>query len=196
MKQLPILYTFIRCPWAMRARLALAFMNIAYEACEVDLKNKPAALLEVSPKGTVPVLVLPEGTVIDQSLDIMYWAMPQIDLQYKDEIEQIISINDSQFKDNINHYKYPTRYPEDKNSIEHYRFECEKILQPIEQRLSKHNFLINDKETIADLAVFPLIRQFSMVDSKWFAAAPYPNLRRWLEIISNSNYFAITMKKL
>lgn len=196
MNQLPILYTFIRCPWAMRARLALAFMNIAYESCEVDLKNKPAALLEVSPKGTVPVLVLPEGTVIDQSLDIMYWAMPQIDLQYKDEIEQIISINDSLFKDNINHYKYPTRYPEDKNSTEHYRFECEKILQPIEQRLSKHNFLINDKETVADLAVFPLIRQFSMVDSEWFAVAPYPNLRRWLETISNSNYFAIAMKKL
>ena len=102
-QQLPILYSFLRCPWAMRARLALAFMNIPYEIREVDLKNKPSELLEASPKGTVPVLILPNGTVIDESLDIMYWAMPEIYQKLKAEIEQIISTNDNEFKFNVNH---------------------------------------------------------------------------------------------
>lgn len=195
MNKIPVLYTFIRCPWAMRARLALNFMGIAYESREVDLKNKPAEFLQISPKGTVPVLVLPEGKVIDQSLDIMYWAMPQPETHYKNEVEQLIRINDEQFKYHINHYKYPTRYPEDQHPAEYYRAECEKILQPLEQRLSQHKFLLNQQETIADLALFPLIRQFSMVEPEWFATAPYQNIKKWLEAISSSEYFVAAMTK-
>ena len=178
----------------MRARLALAFMNIPYEIREVDLKNKPSELLEASPKGTVPVLILPNGTVIDESLDIMYWAMPEIYQKLKAEIEQIISTNDNEFKFNVNHYKYPTRYLDDPHPKEYYRAAAEKILQPLEQKLT-NKFLFSNTETIADLAIFPLIRQFSMVEPEWFVKAPYPNLKRWLRDIMNRKYYAQAMRK-
>ncbi len=194
-QQIPILYSFLRCPWAMRARLALEFMEIAHETREVDLKNKPAEMLKVSPKGTVPVLILADGTVIDESLDIMYWAMPQLDQDYHAESTQIITTNDNEFKFNVNHYKYPTRYPADEHPVEYYRRAAESILLPLEHKLAKHKFLFANTETIADLAIFPLIRQFSMVEPAWFAQAAYPNLRRWLQDITDSAYFAAAMEK-
>lgn len=187
----PILYTFIRCPWAMRARLALAYMGIEYEAREVDLKNKPQSLLDYSPKGTVPVLVLNDGTVLEESLDIILWAMPEPDPKFIDEINQIIKINDSDFKLNNHRYKYFERYPE--HSQTDYRAECEKFIQLLEQKLSKHKYLVNDEISIADLAVFPLIRQFSKVDLTWFANAPYTNVQRWLADITASEFYAKAM---
>lgn len=194
-QQLPILYTFLRCPWAMRARLALAFMGIEYESREVDLKNKPAALLQASPKGTVPVLILSDGTIIDESLDIMYWAMPPVAPEIKTAVTQIISTNDNEFKFNVNHYKYPTRYPDDPHPKEYYRTAAEQILQPLEQNLVQNKFLFGDSESIADLAIFPLVRQFSMVEPEWFAQANYPKLKNWLQAISESHYYNLAMNK-
>ena len=200
---LPILYTFIRCPYAMRARLALAYAQIKYEPREVDLSNKPAHLLEISPKGTVPVLLLQDKTVLEQSLDIMRWALKQNDPQglndYPEEeladMENLITANDTKFTKDLNHYKYPNRYPDDPNNIEFYRANCAKFIRPLEQRLSETKYLFGDKLSLADFAVFPFVRQFSIVDPNWFASAPFPQIRDWLENISNSQIFETTMQK-
>lgn len=189
-KKLPILYTFIRCPWAMRARLALAYVGIEYEAREVDLKNKPQSLLDYSPKGTVPVLILADGKILDESLDIILWAMPKPAEPEQSKIDQLISINDHDFKKNNHQYKYGQG-----QDVECARAECEKFIQLLEHKLSQHKYLINDAISIADLAVFPLIRQFSMVDAAWFAQTAYKNVQRWLDSIFASSFYAAAMKK-
>ncbi len=191
-----VLYTFIRCPWAMRARMALAYMNIPYTAIEVDLKNKPKELLEISPKGTVPVLLLRDGKVLDESLDIILWAMPEPSAAEAQEIREIIQINDNEFKRNNTRYKYIDRYKDEGISQEQYRAECEKFIIQLDQRLSKHKYLLSDIISIADIAVFPQIRQFSKVDEAWFADAPYQNVQAWLERITSSDFFAKTMRKV
>lgn len=195
MKQDLILYTFVRCPWAMRARLALAFMDIEYEAIEVDLKNKPQSLLDISPKGTVPVLLFPDGTILQESLDIILWAMPKPVASQQAEISEIIKVNDNEFKHSNHRYKYAERYVQDGKTQQDYRSECENYLKSLEQKLAQREYLICNEITIADLAVFPLIRQFAKVDERWFADAPYPNIQRWLETISNSNFYAKAMQK-
>lgn len=179
----------------MRARLALALMNIEYEPREVDLKHKPQDMLKISPKGTVPVLVLPNGKVLEESLDIIVWAMSEPADADKAQIAELININDNSFKNNNYRYKYHVRDPQDQHSQEYYRGECEKFIYTLEQLLSQHKFLINDQESIADIALFPLIRQFSMVDNKWFATTPYHNVQRWLATISESHYYALAMQK-
>lgn len=189
------LYTFIRCPWAMRARLAAAYMGIEYESIEVDLKNKPQALLDISPKGTVPVLVFPDGKILDESLDIILWAMPKPLASQQNEIEDIIRINDNEFKHNNTRYKYAERYVDEGKSQDEYRIECEKFLQFIEQKLIHHEYLINDEISIADIAVFPLVRQFSKVNEEWFARSPYKQVQHWLKTISESDFYAKAMRK-
>lgn len=189
------LYTFIRCPWAMRARLALAYMNIDYKAIEVDLKNKPQSLLDISPKGTVPVLVFPDGKILDQSLDIVLWAMPKPSAADEQQINEIVHINDNEFKHNNTRYKYIDRYLEEGLSQEHYRAECETFIRLLEQKLAEHAYLLNDEISIADLAVFPQVRQFSKVDETWFAQAAYPKVRAWLERITDSDFYAKAMQK-
>lgn len=194
--KLPILYTFVRCPWAMRARLALAFMNIEYEPREVDLKNKPQALLNISPKGTVPVLLFPDGQILEESLDIVLWAMPKSPIAQQTAIDAFIHENDNNFKFNNYRYKYPERYLAEGQSQEFYRAECEKFIQTLDQALIEHQFLINDDISIADVAIFPMIRQFSMVDNAWFIQAPYHNVQRWLNYISARGFFVKAMQKL
>ncbi len=186
--QLPILYTFIRCPWAMRARLALTYMTIEYETREVDLKNKPKSLLDFSPKGTVPVLILQNGGILEESLDIILWAMPQPSLEDKIKIGELVTLNDTDFKRNNYQYKYGI-------APENSRLKCENFIALLEQKLSSHRFLINNDISIADLAVFPLIRQFSMVDSGWFAQAPYKYVKGWLNSILSSDFYAKAMEK-
>lgn len=195
-RELPILYTFIRCPWAMRARLALAFMGIEYEHREVDLKRKPQALLDISPKGTVPVLVFPDGRILEESLDIVLWSMPRLPTEQQLEADSIIFINDHVFKFNNHRYKYSERYVEDGKPQAYYRAECEKFICVLEQKLTAHRFLIGNAISIADILTFPLIRQFSMVDNSWFIQAPYHNVQRWLNDISSSDFFATAMQKL
>ncbi|WP_095155684.1 glutathione S-transferase [Pseudomonas sp. Irchel 3E13] len=194
-----ILYSFRRCPYAMRARLALRYAGVAVRVEEVSLKAKPAEMLALSPKGTVPVLSV-DGRVLEESLDIMRWALAQNDPQdwlLKDgpsaAIEQLIVRNDSEFKVHLNHYKYAERYPE--QSREHYRRQAEVILADLEQRLSERAYLLASHPSLADAALLPFIRQFAGVEPQWFAEAPYPRLRAWLQGWLESELFKAVMAR-
>lgn len=182
----------------MRARMALHQADIAVEIREVSLRNKPQHLLAVSPKGTVPVLVLPNQHVIEQSLDIMHWALRQRDAQGWLAVDghdttQLIHTNDTTFKQALDGYKYPERYPA--FPATHFRQQGEAFLQGLEARLNAHAYLFGDQPSLADVAVFPFIRQFAAVDSEWFASAPYPQLQAWLSGWVNSALFERIMQK-
>lgn len=185
---LPILYTFRRCPYAMRARMALYTAKILHEHREVDLKNKPRQMLEISPKGTVPVLQLEDGTVLEQSLDIMKWALKITTLSL--ENESLISENDTTFKQALDRYKYPGRYSEEAGG--NYRDYCEGFLKTIEARLNP--FLTGKEVDLVDMALFPFIRQFVKVDLQWFAAQNYPSITTWLQLFSSSELFQNIMQ--
>ena len=200
MENSPILYTFRRCPFAMRARMALYTAGINPELREVVFRDKPAHMLEISPKGTVPVLQPPDGTVIDESLDVMLWALEQNDpenwLRRKDDALALIEENDTTFKNALDRYKYPDRFHDQKDL--HWRAEGEKFLQKLEQRLETNGgFLQGNTPTLADHAIFPFIRQFRMPDPAWFDnQMPYPNLRAWLHGLMESTTFKAIMPKL
>lgn len=183
----------------MRARMALHVANIALEIREISLQAKPAHMLQLSPKGTVPVLVLPTGEVIDQSLDIMRWALAQHDPEQwaadalNSEAADLIARNDGEFKQALDQYKYAIRFPAQPPAI--YRQQGELFLQTLEQRLQSHLYLLSDQVSYADVAIFPFIRQFSMVDADWFAQASYPQLKAWLQKWLGSERFAAIMQK-
>lgn len=193
----PILYSYRRCPYAMRARLAIKKAGIAVEICEISLRDKPESMLAISSKGTVPVLQLDNHLVIDESLDIMCWALQQHDPDHwLKDIEgslALIKMNDSQFKVCLDAYKYPERYPQ-KTQIEH-RLAGEEFLAELERRLQLSHYLTANQVNLADMAIFPFIRQFAAVDSAWFSIAPYPKLRDWLNHLVNSTLFLSIMKK-
>jgi glutathione S-transferase len=209
---LPILYSFRRCPYAIRARLALAYAGISYELREVSLKNKPQAMLDISPKGTTPVMQI--GTnygdscqdlrILEESLDIMNWAVQHHDPQRWQDLsdhaltltQQLISANDHQFKQALDRYKYPNQFPE--RSQEFYRHQAEEFLQILELQLAEsemQNFLIRDRQTLADVAIFPFVRQFAYVNIDWFQASPYPYLQKWLQWHETSHLFELVMQK-
>ena len=197
---LPILYSFRRCPYAMRARLALSYaleVN-ALELREVILKNKPQALLDISPKATVPVLQLVDGTVIDESLDIMKWALSLNDpddwlnTDNESEISELITQNDGEFKWALDHYKYSDRHEE---SEEYYRAQGETFLHNLNERLKNNAFLMGENISFADLAIFPFIRQFAHVDKNWFFASEYKALINWTNYRLESELFKNIMKK-
>lgn len=192
-----ILYSFRRCPYAMRARLALRYAGVPVQIVEVSLKAKPAEMLALSPKGTVPVLSL-DGRVLEESLEIMRWALVQNDpqgwgLEGDERIDALIARNDSEFKVHLNHYKYAERYPE--HSREHYRQQGEVILADLEQRLDGRPYLLADHPSLADAALLPFIRQFAGVEPQWFAEAPYPRLRAWLQGWLESELFKAIMAR-
>jgi glutathione S-transferase len=199
---LPALYSYRRCPYAMRARMALRYSNIEIEIREIVLKQKPAHMLAVSPKGTVPVLVLHDGTAIDESLDIMQWALAQHDpenwllngdAEGGREAEALIVVNDRQFKPVLDRYKYAVRFPE--KSVEVHRTEGESFLQQLDQRLQSQAYLLASRCTLADVAIFPFIRQFAMVDMAWFEQSSFAALRRWLAGLTESQLFQEIMQK-
>jgi glutathione S-transferase len=195
---LPILYSYRRCPYAMRARIALKYANINVEIREIALKEKPAEMLIASPKGTVPVLVLQDGKVLEQSLDIMYWALQQRDIDgwlTADKLltQRLIAENDGSFKQALDKYKYAIRFPE--QSVEFYRAQAEVFLQKLERLLAKSVFLLGDKVSLADIALFPFIRQFSGVDPVWFEAVAYLKLKAWLKQLVDSELFVDIMQK-
>jgi glutathione S-transferase len=195
---LPVLYSYRRCPYAMRARMALKFSEIDVEIREISLREKPAHMLQVSPKGTVPVLVLQDGSVIEQSLEIMQWAFKEHVLQ--DNIHggagvsvfELISENDNAFKRALDAYKYPERFP-GKTQIQH-RAEGEVFLLKLENLLLENIYLFSAMTSLADIAIFPFIRQFSAVDAVWFEAAPYPKLQAWMKGIVGSKLFVSIME--
>ena len=195
---LPILYSYRRCPYAMRARLAIYVADIAIEIREISLREKPAHLIQVSPKSTVPVLVLQNGSVIDQSLDIMYWALRQYDPQnWLDadfgKMQALITENDTHFKQSLDRYKYPERYPQLMQA--HYRQQGEVFLRQLETLLEQHNFLLKNTASLADMAIFPFVRQFAAVDSAWFESSNYPKLQIWLNTLIHFELFERVMEK-
>lgn len=201
MTPIPILYSFRRCPYAIRARLAIKVSGVQLELREVKLANKPESMLGYSPKGTVPVLVLPDGKVIDESLDIMQWALSQndpagwlpTDNVMQSDVDELIATNDGEFKKHLDHYKYADRFPE--QSMEAYRKQGEQFLVRLESRLQSSPFLLGEKISLADMALFPFIRQFAFVDKAWFDTADYPRLQAWLAGLLLSPLFLSVMDK-
>ncbi|NBO10368.1 MAG: glutathione S-transferase [Methylophilaceae bacterium] len=199
--QRPILYSYRRCPYAMRARMALSYAGIQVEIREIALREKPAHMLAVSPKGTVPVLVLASNEVLEQSLDIMDWALQQSDVDewiIQDQAGQkltadLIATNDGAFKKSLDKYKYAIRFPE--NPPEIYRAQGEEFLQRLEILLQQNTYLCRNTISKADVAIFPFVRQFSMVDENWFERADYPSLKAWLNGLLNSQLFLGVMQK-
>lgn len=198
---LPILYSFRRCPYAMRARLAIHYCDVEVEQRDILLKDKPNAMLEASPKGTVPVLVLANGEVIDESRDIMMWALQQGEDKYgllgdknqQNQIEAWLDECDNNFKPELDKYKYWVGYPE-ASQLE-YRERAEVFIQKLENTLIQHSYLLGEKISIADIGIFPFIRQFANVDMEWFQQAPYPKVRQWLEGLVGSDEFIAIMEK-
>lgn len=193
-----ILYSYRRCPYAMRARMALRYAGIEIEHREIELRNKPQSMLQVSPKGTVPVLCV-GGMVLDQSIDIMRWALKQSDPDGwgdgDDAIAQTwISKNDGPFKTLLDQYKYPNRFPDlDQEVILNDALEL--MLLPMEKSLQAHSYLLGSKMTWIDVAIFPFIRQFSMVDQKQFEQLPIPATKKWLAQHLQSDLFESVMQK-
>ena len=191
------LYSFRRCPYAMRARMALRYCGVPVEIVEVSLKAKPAEMLAISPKGTVPVLDA-GGQVIDESLEIMRWALAQHDPQGwllggDPRIAELIEANDKVFKVHLNRYKYAERYPE--QPMEVYRAEGALFLQRLDELLTDREYLLADHLSLADVALLPFVRQFAHVDREWFAQTPYVRLQAWLQRLLESELFTAIMKK-
>ncbi len=201
---LPVLYSFRRCPYAMRARLALAISGQAHELREVVLKNKPADLLAASPKGTVPVLVMPNGQVIEQSLDIMRWALQLRDPQGwlsadRATMGKLIAANDGPFKHSLDRYTYPNRYADESGGDAvgfalTYRAEAAHWLAQLDARLDG-GWLLGTQASLADMAILPFVRQFAHTDADWFAAQPWPRLQGWLAAFEGSALYAGVMDK-
>ena len=197
----PILYSFRRCPYAMRARLALLVSGVAYEHREVALKAKPAEMLAVSPEGTVPVLFLPPEEVLAQSLDIMLWALQQNDplawLPSTPEAWTLthegIALNDGEFKAHLDRYKYPQRFGL-ADGLQH-RTQAVDILMQWQSSLQAQSFLSGDRWGLLDACVAPFVRQFARTDREWFDAQPWPQLVQWLLAFENSEDFLAVMHK-
>ena len=168
----PILYSFVRCPYAMRARMALKLTEIKCEIREVRLNNKPKHMIDMSPKGTVPVLVL-ENNIIDESNEIIDWALSfnnvfdgNLDEDQKDLTSSLIKLFDSKFKYNLDRYKYATRY--ENIDINKHKMECLKILINLEDLISKDEWFLGKRINKLDISILPFIRQFRIADTDWF----------------------------
>jgi glutathione S-transferase len=217
MADLPVLYSFRRCPYAMRARLALRASGVAYEHREVALKAKPAQMLAASPKGTVPVLCLPSGEVLDQSLDIMRWALqhndPEVWLPDSPQalalFEAGVTLNDGEFKAHLDRYKYPQRFALE-NGLQQRALGAEVLMQwesALKANVQSHAqtdaphhvqapaYLAGSRWGLLDACVAPFVRQFARTDRMWFDAQPWPHLAQWLSAFENSEAFVDVMHK-
>jgi glutathione S-transferase len=201
--QLPRLYTFRRCPYAMRARMALLQAGRAFEAVEVSLRDKPASLLAISPKATVPVLQLSDGSVIEESWDILRWALAVPDPQgwwaraQSPANLDLVQRNDGDFKRHLDRWKYPQRYAGGPLTPDAHRDRAlDVLLQPLEARLQDAPCLGGATPCATDLAVMPFVRQYASVDPGWFAAQNLQSVRVWLEGWLVSPLFVACMYKL
>ncbi len=197
MTEMPVLYSFRRCPYAMRARMALLVSATPVRLREVVLRDKPEEMIAASPKATVPVLVLPDGRVIDESLAIMHWALagndPQGWLQGNAAETALIAEADGPFKDHLDRYKYPTRY-ENVDPLDH-RAGGLAFLERLDGLIQASGQLMAAQSTLADHAIFPFVRQFANNDRAWFDQLPLPALQQWLSDHLASPLFATTMQK-
>lgn len=201
----PILYSFRRCPYCMRAHMALKKAGLKIELREVKLSDMPEEALSISAEATVPVLQLADGTVMDESWDIVKWALVQNDpdgWMGNDQTDNtgllldaeiLIESNDYSFKGDLDRYKYADRYPE--HDQVYYRTACEDFIQDLEEMLKQNTYLVSEHLSLADIGVFPFIRQFSLVDADWFQQAPYPNVQRWLDGLITSPLFENVFQK-
>jgi glutathione S-transferase len=200
--QAPLLYTYRRCPYAMRARMALLQAGIEFDAHEIVLRSKPADMLRLSPKGTVPVLVLAGGQVIDESLDIMRWAFEGRDAAgwweraQAEACQALIALNDGLFKRHLDGYKYPERNPSAQDRVLHRDEAVKCLLLPLDRRLAQEEFLGGKDPCAADLAIFPFVRQFRAVDEGWFDAQGLGAVQRWVNEWLDSELFMRCMRKL
>lgn len=202
MKSLPILYSLRQCPYAMRARMGLLLARQVVTLRDINMKDKPEEMLAVSSKATVPVLILNDASVIDQSLDIMVWALTKNDpdnLLHNHQpntlsiMLELINRNDNEFVSDLKKYKAAARYHDvEKDS---HRQHCEVFLKHLEQRLNEHEFVMGDTLSLVDYAILPFIRQFSRVERPWYLQAPYPKLRHWLNTFYQQPTFTKTMVK-
>lgn len=195
---MPILYTYRRCPYAMRARMALQYAGIRVEYREIELRNKPQSMLLASPKGTVPVLCV-DTLVLDQSMEIMHWALKISDPDHWGETDENISQtwiekNDGPFKVLLDQYKYPNRYP-DLNQGAVLNAAIELMLKPLETALESSRYVLGNQLTWVDIAIFPFIRQFSMVNPQQFDELPFASTKQWLHHHIQSDLFNLVMHK-
>ena len=196
---LPILYSFRRCPYAMRARMAIHISGQRCELREVLLRDKPPSMLEYSAKGTVPVLILQDGKVIDECLDVIDWALNLNDpddwqrSKDKEKTKELIKINDGEFKYHLDRYKYSKRY--DNEDPEFHRKKCLKFIESINNELNNSEYIFDDNISYADIVLLPFIRQFRIADIEWFDSLPYDNLKKWLSSFLNSSLLNSIMKK-
>lgn len=215
----PVLYSLRNCPYAMRARIAIYKSKLPIELRDIVLKDKPAEMLTASPKGTVPVVVLPSiddapAKVIDESLDIMLWVLEESDPHDLLRSSQVNRQNegsetepsaklaemldlvyefDHKFKACLEAYKCAKRYHE--SNLQDCRQACEVFVQDLELRLSQHSYLIDEQESLADIALLPFIRQFAKVERQWYLQSPFPNVKRWLNQYLQSAMFNKVMTK-
>ncbi|MGI9325073.1 MAG: glutathione S-transferase [Pseudomonadales bacterium] len=193
----PILYSFRRCPFAIRARMALIYSGIQVELREVKLSDMPDSMLRLSPKATVPVLVLGNDQVIDESLDVMLWSLSQSDPQHWLDIDEaskhLIWRNDEEFKPLLDCYKYADRHTQ-RSQLEH-RTRAETFLSELNQLLNRRPYLSDGLCRLADVAIFPFIRQFAGVDPAWFERCEYSAVRNWLNTMLANIYFQRAMQK-
>ena len=197
-QSLPILYSFRRCPFAMRARMALFASAQTYELREILLRDKPPHMLALSTKGTVPVLLLPDGRVIDESLDVMRWALNRNDPEGwlnppNDRMNELLAMCDTDFKTHLDRYKYASRY-DDNDPLEH-RAAGERFVRDLDARLAPSPYLFGEKRALADIAIAPFVRQFALADWDWFFAQPYPHVQRWLDDFITTAPFTAVMDK-
>ncbi len=205
---LPVLYSFRRCPYAMRARLALAVSGQQCELREMVLKNKAPEMFAASPKATVPVLVTPDGTVVDESLKIMLWALLRHDPEAwlapqhgtLQTMQALITTNDSLFKHHLDRYKYPNRYIQEQGGdtgafSQIHRASGAAWLWGLEILLTPHDWLFGSTPSLADMAILPFVRQFAHTDQTWFDAQTWPRLRGWLIRWEISPLFQSVMEK-
>ncbi len=197
LRTLPILYTFRRCPYAIRARMAIDAAGVEVEEREVLLRDKPLAMLEASPKGTVPVLVLREGDVIDESLDVMRWALRHGDPEdwLAQEAEALVFLDtvERELKPRLDDYKYGHRGPAEEE--ERCRDEGVQLLQSYDSRLACSGSLLGERPTLADVGTFPFVRQFAHHDRDFFASLGLERLSTWLARFLDGERFARVMQK-
>lgn len=201
-KHLPVLYSLRNCPYAMRARIAIFKAQQIVILRDIVLSNKPKEMIIASPKATVPVLVLANGVVIEESLAVMLWALNETDpndlLQSQNkqnltDMLKLIAHFDDEFKTSLEQYKCAKRYQE--NNITECREQCELFIKKLEVRLTDNSFLMADKESLADIAILPYIRQFARIERQWYLQSPYPKVRQWLNNYLRNPMFTKVMAK-
>jgi len=194
----PVLYSFKRCPYAIRTRISLILSKTKCELREVLLKDKPESMLNASPKGTVPVLIKNNGTVIDESIDIINWLISRNNFfgpnKYDDFIEEMIKLFDNEFKFHLDRYKYSTRYNKDKELF--HRNKCSEILNNLEEKITSNPWLLGSSVSKLDVCILPFIRQFRIANEEWFDDnEQFKKINETLKYFLEWEVFQIAMKK-